>query len=92
MPTLILLPRGRRGRKSTRLLSKALSKCVWFVAFFKRTKVDVWFAISGEMFVKLRAGSRVGRDCVSQNSVESNTITTPASVGLSKSSPYLDRW
>ena len=38
------------------------------------------------MFVKLRVDSRVGWDCVNQNSVESNTITTPARVGLSKSS------
>ena len=36
-------------------------------------------------------GSNVGLLCSNQNSVESNTITTPARVGLSKSSPYLDR-
>jgi hypothetical protein len=44
--------------------------------------VDVWFAISGEMFVKLRVGSRAGWDCVDQNNIEINTITIPASVGL----------
>jgi hypothetical protein len=88
---LISPPSGRRGIKSAILLSKAFDKCVEFVAFLKRIKVDVWFAISGEMFVKLRVGSRVGRDCVDQNNIEINTITIPATVGLHILSPYLDR-
>jgi hypothetical protein len=77
----------RRGRKSAILLSKALSQCAWFVAFFKRIKVDVLFAITGEIFVKLRVGSRVGRDYVNQNDVDRNTITKSARVGLHILSP-----
>ena len=57
----------------------------------KKINVDVWAAISGEIFVKLRTGSRVGRDCVVKNNVVINTIIIPATVGLSKSSPYLDK-
>jgi hypothetical protein len=45
----MLPPSGSRGIKSAIPLSKALSQWVWFVDCFKPTKMDVWFAISGEM-------------------------------------------
>jgi hypothetical protein len=37
-------------------------------------------------------GSRVGLFCTVQNNVEINTMIIPINAGLSRASPYFDRW